>query len=308
MCIPNRNYSYVGGGSVSVLLCPYSTYDWGNTSFINSANYSKKEGNDGITSSSQARIPPSEPMPTGRLWPSHKDHLNVYFMNGSDTEQSQVRRIVRKHYNSLPMRIRFVFLSRGQIDMSDIRVEFTDEDTSWSCIGTDAQFRWGQTTMGLKRHHRRSTEEKTDAITQASILHEFGHALGMRHAHQHPDLKADWDYETLMSHSKWSLKRVRKNYDHDAEGVRNEIWDLPYDPQSIMHYVIRDGDTHNRITMVEKNTVLSDGDKKMLLRRYPKKLEEKETKTGKKRTRGDETGQELLSGPTRKLKILKLSP
>jgi len=262
------------------------------------ANYYKKHSNGHVVSSSKARILPSDLVATDKLWPSDKDHLNVYFMNGSTTEQSLVKYLVRKHYNSLSLGIQFNFLSQNELHRSDIRLEFARD--SWSRIGTDANLFRNQTTMHVNMHPRRSTEEGVRAKIQADILHEFGHALGMVHAHKHPDCKANWNYQRLMSSNEWSLQNVRRNYDKTTPSVVGKSWDLPYDPKSIMHYAIEKGDTHSRITEVQENTVLSDGDKKMLLRRYPKRREQNEVRTGTK-TR-HKVSQKLVAPPKEKYK------
>ncbi|KAI3322251.1 hypothetical protein HD806DRAFT_501500 [Xylariaceae sp. AK1471] len=326
MHLSSTNYCHVGSGNVSVRQRSRLTFDSSDEEFfsssesdtssssdddlfssgdddvssISSASYHNKYSNDSVAGSSKARMPSSELIANDKLWPFDKDHINVYFMNGSTAEQWLVKYLVRKHYNSLPLRIQFNFLWQGELYRSDIRLEFARE--SWSYIGTNTQSYPGQKTMRLNLHPVRSTEEAIRAKVQADVLHEFGHALGMVHAHKHPDCKANWNYQKLVSDSEWTLEKVRRNYDKNTPSVVGKIWDLPYDPHSIMHYVIRKGDTHSCLTEVEENTVLSDGDKRMLLSRYLKRREEKETKTRTK-TR-HEVSKKLVSIPEKKPKKL----
>ncbi|KAK5636265.1 hypothetical protein RRF57_011977 [Xylaria bambusicola] len=208
-----------------------------------------------VASPSETQTPSSDLIAADKLWPSHRDCLNVYFMNGSTEEKSLVKNLVRTHYNSLPMRIHFHFLSEGKLHRSDIRVKFAHD--SWSYIGTDAELYPGRKTMCLNMYPRRSTEAEIRTKIQADILHEFGHALGMVHAHKHPDCQMTWNYKRLMWSNDWPLKWVREAYDDDTSSVVGKRWDLPYDPLSIMHYAIEKGDTINCVTETPENTVLS---------------------------------------------------
>ncbi|KAI0967911.1 hypothetical protein F4678DRAFT_475036 [Xylaria arbuscula] len=207
-------------------------------------------------------------MGADKLWPSDKDHLYVYFMNGSTEQQNLVKNVVQKHYNSLFIGIHFAFLSMSEKNRSDIRLEFSNK--SWSLIGKAAQAHPFEKTMMINMH-------ANSMKMQADILHEFGHALGMPHAHKHPDCKVNWNHPSAAPRGGCSMEEYRHVVDKDTPSVAGKKWDLPYDPHSIMHYPIYKDDTGSGVAELAENTVLSEGDKEWLLRRYPKRREGTET-------------------------------
>src|SRR6202035_3432372 len=84
-------------------------------------------------------------------------------------------RIERANYAN----IKFDFSDRPG---SHIRVGFAQKCGHWSLIGNSASdVEQDQPTMNLDINNRTSEEEFA-----RSILHEFGHALGMLHEHQSP--------------------------------------------------------------------------------------------------------------------------
>jgi hypothetical protein len=94
------------------------------------------------------------------------------------------------------------------------------------------------------------------------IRHEFGHALGLRHEHQHPAGGIQWNKPVVLA----ELKR----YGWDAQKVQRNIFDVfatsymcqgapNFDPRSIMMYPISAGWTLDGYT-VGQNTQIIPGD------------------------------------------------
>lgn len=204
--------------------------------------------------------------PSDRLWPSDRRTLRVYFLNGYEADRQTVKYLVEKHYNSLPMRLRFEF-SQANIYSSDIRIEFANHSSSY--IGRDADRYPGQATMWLNMYPRGYSQEAARDKVQADVLHEFGHALGLVHEHKHPGCGATWNYGQLMGRNGWGLSTVRRNYDNNTQSALATSWDRAYDPYSIMHYPIQRGDTVRGVTSIDENFVLSKGDKETLASLYP---------------------------------------
>ncbi|KAF4472619.1 hypothetical protein FALBO_486 [Fusarium albosuccineum] len=201
------------------------------------------------------------------LWPADKTCIKVRFMNGEPWQRGTVQLCVWEHYHAVPMRIRFQFLKPYDTSgLSDIRVWFGEE--SRSLVGRDAEKHLGQQTMELNldvpKHY---TERQSRMARQHTILHEFGHALGMFHQHLHPDFLVDWDFARLEKKSGWSAAILRDRY-QPLENGREKLG--PYDSLSIMHYPVGEGDTLNSVPPIGLNLVLSEGDKRYLTLAYPK--------------------------------------
>lgn len=193
--------------------------------------------------------------------------MRVSFLNGYESDRQTVKYLVKKHYNSLPMRLRFEFPSQRNIYSSDIRIEFANHSSSY--IGRQAEGYPGQATMWLNMYPRMHAQEAARDKVQADVLHEFGHALGLVHEHKHPGCGATWNYGALMGKNGWGLSMVRRNYDANTQSALATNWEEAYDPCSIMHYPIQRGDTVRGITSIEENFVLSKGDKETLASLYP---------------------------------------
>lgn len=148
-----------------------------------------------------------------------------------------------------------------------IRVAFL-RDGHWSYIGTYAQnISSSQPTMNLEINSRTSATELSRVI-----LHEFGHALGMIHEHQHPQVTIPWDKEKVYADlggypNYWSRETV--DFNLFATYTTDETTFGAYDKSSIMHYPIDESWTIGTFS-VGNNNVLSATDKSFIATVYPK--------------------------------------
>jgi len=82
---------------------------------------------------------------------------------------------------------------------TDIRIGFDSNDGAWSYIGTDSSNKWKTINLGF--------------IDCGTVLHEFGHALGLIHKHQSPARGGfEWNREEVIK----SLSGPPNNWDLDT--------------------------------------------------------------------------------------------
>lgn len=107
------------------------------------------------------------------------------------------------------------------------------------------------------------------------VLHEFGHALGMLHEHQHPDAAFDWSMDylrtTFFAKSPYASEEhfeqwIATNYTPFSVNSGLEI--AAYDTHSIMHYGIS-ADRVNGGATTQRNEHLSAGDIAFMRMHYP---------------------------------------
>jgi Astacin (Peptidase family M12A) len=104
-----------------------------------------------------------------------------------------------------------------------------------------------------------------------SILHEFGHALGMIHEHQSPASGISWNKDKVYAYYnkffKWTRPQIYNNvlcrYDEDQTNFTE------FDPDSIMMYEIPGSLTKNEVTIRGQNCGLSEKDKLLIATLYP---------------------------------------
>ncbi|MDZ3996208.1 M12 family metallopeptidase [Pseudomonas sp. Teo4] len=103
-----------------------------------------------------------------------------------------------------------------------------------------------------------------------TVIHEFGHALGMQHEHQHPEADIPWDIPKVYAYY------AAKGHDQETvdESVLGKSDDphmkiTPYDRNSIMHYPIDQALTLGDWE-VGINRQISEKDKAFMRMIYPK--------------------------------------
>jgi len=149
-----------------------------------------------------------------------------------------------------------------------IRVTFAN-DGSWSYIGKDAlSISSSKATMNFGWFN----SSTSDAEFSRTTIHEFGHALGMIHEHQHPLVSIPWDKPKVYAYyagspNYWSTADVDNNI--FAKYSTSQTNYSAYDKFSIMHYSVPESLTVGTYS-VGNNTVLSSTDKTFIAAVYPK--------------------------------------
>lgn len=153
---------------------------------------------------------------------------------------------------------------------ADIRIVFRDDrfNANWSWLGSQSK-NFDGISMCLQGF---LDQDINSDYFKSVILHEFGHALGLEHEHQHPDFSrfCDINVEAAMEYHSWSRENVVANY-----GVLKNINDMTvttYDPTSIMHYSIPPAilsDPDHCPASIALNSELSQADITSIRRFYP---------------------------------------
>jgi serralysin len=125
---------------------------------------------------------------------------------------------------------------------SQIRVRFNRGLGHWSHIGKDSttEIRNGRPSMNFA-FVSGSTVDLDKDYSKFVVLHEFGHALGCIHEHQHPESETRFRKSAaIYAYFRQSLG-TQRNEDVEFNIYRRwSVYDLikysKYDPHSIMHY------------------------------------------------------------------------
>ncbi len=194
-----------------------------------------------------------------KFW-GHGRVLTISLMENLPVNLKQrIERLIRQWEPATNLTFKFVDGVAGEIRIS------TTGDVSNSYLGTDALLVPSDLPtlrLGIAPDH---------AEFDPTVLHEFGHALGMQHEHQHPAANIPWDvpkvYEYFNLHHQWTKEDVDNNLFNTFD--TNTSLNGPYDKTSIMHYVIP-----NELTVGDwqagLNTKISKLDRRNMRKAYPK--------------------------------------
>ncbi len=190
--------------------------------------------------------------------------LRVRYLDGDPVVQQRLEPYA--HEWSQFANVTFDF---GDDPDAEIRISFKDRGRSWSNLGTDALVvPKNQATMNYGWLTPTGSEDEYSRV----VIHEFGHALGCIHEHQHPLAAIPWDKEAVYRYyagppNRWTRAMVDHNLFRRYSVQQTNASD--FDPESIMLYAIS-----NDLTVgdweVGWNRVLSDGDKRFIGVIYPK--------------------------------------
>jgi hypothetical protein len=189
--------------------------------------------------------------------------LRIAFVSGDQAFKDAVIAAASAWQPHINLSLAFVEGSAGEIRIS------STPGVYWSAIGTNALLIEEGPTMHL------SPDLHAPAIFAASVLHEFGHALGAEHEHLHPESNIPWNKAAVYAAHGVAADADEDDYARRAVDERyfnlldaSQFDYSPYDPQSIMHYPVRQDWTLGDFR-IDLNRVLSEKDKAFMAKAYP---------------------------------------
>ncbi|MBV4478790.1 M12 family metallopeptidase [Pseudomonas khavaziana] len=180
----------------------------------------------------------------------------------SDEDKDLTKTAIKKWQPYINLKLEFV-----DTDDGDIRIGTQRASGGQSLRGTNAKDAPpDQPTMTVR--YTNNTRE-----TSRVIQHEFGHALGIIHEHQHPANPIQYNVpalaemfgEQFANQEFSSYQRIMTALLHVGP---DEIKLTPYDPKSIMHYHVIDNFASGG-DVKAPNYELSPGDKHLAETLYP---------------------------------------
>ncbi|WP_454703195.1 hypothetical protein [Agrobacterium burrii] len=195
--------------------------------------------------------------------------LQVCFFGGPVS----VRRKIAKEWHQADVKVRFDFgdLNNPRLckrnGYNEIRVGFAHRGY-WSLVGQDSIIVYGQHEQSLNLA-RFDVSPPAQEEFRRIVLHEFGHALGFNHEHQHSlqSCESEFNFGAIYSYlsgppNNWS----RETIDHNMRGRKYHEGDIAtqFDPKSIMLYSFPPSFYKNGMQSrcyASRNTTLSTGDK-----------------------------------------------
>jgi serralysin len=192
------------------------------------------------------------------------DVITVGFLDGDQKLRDRVASCAKEWTGASRANIEFAFRKNAN---TLIRISFTMRG-SWSTIGTTCRnVPKDKPTMNFGWLTKKSKEEELRRV----VLHEFGHALGLIHEHQHPVKGIQWNRRQVISDlsgepHNWTRKQIETNMFAKLKKSQTNFTAL--DPKSIMLYPIPSRWTTNNFSSI-LNTTLSATDIKFIRTQYP---------------------------------------
>lgn len=169
---------------------------------------------------------------SGMMW-GNGYNLTITFLDGEASLQERVKKAALEWTNHAA--ITFVFTTNPK---AEVRISFSRRG-SWSMIGKQANdITQADPTMNFGW----LTPNSSDVDVSSVVLHEFGHAIGCIHEHQHPAGGIPWNKQAVYDYyagypNYWTADKVDTNiFKTYAENLTVHT-DKP-DPKSIMMYPI----------------------------------------------------------------------
>lgn len=168
--------------------------------------------------------------------------LKVGFLDGESKLHSRVIEAASKWF----LEDMNLSLDRAESgEKSHVRIAFNPNGGSWSYIGTDSLLAHpSQPTMNLGWATLDASKEDFYSV----VIHEFGHALGLLHEHNHPEARIEWNKPAVYAElsgppNNWDKETIDNNV--FAKFDESTVITTDFDEVSVMIYTIPDRWTLN---------------------------------------------------------------
>jgi serralysin len=204
------------------------------------------------------------------LWPREKV-ISVMFLDGGPVIQSLVQAVAPQWTEETG--VSFDFLPPGSRRDADVRVT-VNQPFAWSYRGTDAlAVPQSQPTLSLGPLSPTTPEEE---VSQ-TVLHAFGHVLGLLDEHQNPNAQIPWNTEALYRTysgppNHWTRDQIVQFFLTAIVFTPPPPY-RPFDPDSVMLFRFP-----KELTALDADiggaTALSQSDREFVQRLYPEEKSE----------------------------------
>ncbi len=218
-----------------------------------------------------------------KRWPPGSQ-LTVWFLEGEPHWHELVKATAREW--SRFGNISFNFTAEKPLSGSHIRISFNGYDGTQ--LGKHESLTSTEPTMRLASVSKPKLPLK---YKKRIILHEFGHALGFEHEYRHPQ----WPYGPAWI--EYQTQRCINKLGTDNNHVNghcqtinrtlkeDDVWQFPYDDQSIMNYPVSANWLDNRPLDIKPSYSLSKLDKIAMSMSYPFEVDSSITNKSESLTR-----------------------
>jgi len=192
----------------------------------------------------------------GKLWLAGAT-IRIRFLDGDTATQESIKAIATEWQRYANIKLEFV-----RMGDSDVRISLDKNNGAWSYVGTDA--------LGVPKNQRTMNLAFTDRRT---ILHEFGHMLGLIEEHQNPKANIAWNRDLVIRElsvppNSWDREKIESNVFRKASADQISSDYRDFDPKSIMNMTFVEAWTSG--LSLGSGDQLSESDKAFISKLYPK--------------------------------------